>query len=196
MLLDMSEAASNIRVPYGEYLRLEQASATKHEWIAGEVFAMAGGSPEHARLQAALAGVLRAALVGRPCIVFGADLRIRSRETDLATYADASIVCGALETHLEDPDAVTNPVLVIEVLSPSTEAYDRGQKAAHYRRIASVKEYMLVAQDAPRIEVFRRVEGGRWEFLEAGPGESLLLESVGCTIAVDEVFANPLVGGT
>lgn len=82
-----------MRVPYGEYLRLEQASATKHEWIAGEVFAMAGGSPEHARLQAALAGVLRAALVSRPCIVFGADLRIRSRETDLATYADASVVC-------------------------------------------------------------------------------------------------------
>lgn len=193
---EMSEAATTIRVPYAEYLRLEQESATKHEWLGGEVFAMAGGSPEHARLQAALAGVLRGALQGRPCVVFGADLRIRSRETEIATYADASVVYGALETHPEDPDAVTNPVLVIEVLSPSTEAYDRGQKAAHYRRLPSMKEYVLVAQDgAPRIEVFRRAEGGRWELIEAGAGESLTLESVGCTIAVDEEFADPLARG-
>jgi Uma2 family endonuclease len=191
----MSQAATSTPVPYADYLRLEQESATKHEWLVGEVFAMAGGSPEHARLQAALAGVLRGALTGRPCVVFGADLRIRSRATEIATYADASVVCGALETHPDDPDAVTNPVLVIEVLSPSTEAYDRGQKAAHYRRIATLKEYVLVAQDAPRIEVFRRVEGGRWEFLEAGAGETLTLQSVGCTIAVDEVFAHPLVQG-
>lgn len=99
MLFGMSEAASRIRVPYGEYLRLERASATKHdEWIAGEVFAMVGGSPEHARLQAALAGVLRAALVGRPCIVFGADLRIRSRETELAPPMRAS--CAGRSRHL------------------------------------------------------------------------------------------------
>ena len=147
------------------------------------------------RLQAALAGVLGEALQGRPCVVFGADLRIRSRETEIATYADASVVCGEVETHPEDADAVTNPVLVIDVLSPSTEAYERGQKAAHYRRLPSMKEYVLVAQDAPRIEVFRRAEGGRWELLEAGAGESLTLESVGCTIAVDEVFANPLARG-
>jgi Uma2 family endonuclease len=192
----MSEGVTRFRVPYADYLRLEQESAIKHEWLAGEVFAMAGGSPEHARLQAALAGVLREALAGRPCVVFGADLRIRSRETDIATYADASVVCGPLKTHPEDPDAVTNPVLVLEVLSPSTEAYDRGQKAAHYRRIAALQEYVLVAQDAPRIEVFRRVEGGRWEFLEVGAGESITLHSVGCTIAVDEVFAHPLAEGT
>lgn len=191
----MSGAATQLQVPYAEYLRLEQQSTTKHEWIGGDVFAVAGGSPEHARLQAALAGVLRGALAGRPCVVFGADLRIRSRETEIATYADASVVCGRIETHPEDSDAVTNPVLVIEVLSPSTDAYDRGQKAAHYRRLPSLKEYVLVAQDAPRIEVFRRSDGGRWEFLEAGTAESLTLESVGCTISVDEVFADSLARG-
>lgn len=188
----MSEAASAVYVTYGEYLRREQETGLKHQWIDGEVFAMTGGSPEHARLQAAVAGVLRNLLEGRPCVVYGADLRIRSRETNIATYADVSVVCGDLQTDPEDPHAVVNPVLVVEVLSPSTEAYDRGQKAAHYRRIPSVQEYVLVAQDAPRIEVFRRVDGNRWEFEDARTGESLRLASIDCTMAVDEVFADPL----
>lgn len=190
-----AEAASTIRVSYAEYVQAEETAEHKHEWIDGVVYDMAGGSPEHARLQGALAGVLGVALAGRPCAVFGADLRLRSRETNIATYADVTVVCGTLETDPEDPHAAINPVLVIEVLSPSTEAYDRGEKAAHYRRIPSLREYVLVAQDAPRIEVFRRVEGNRWEFTEAGAGESLPLQSVGCTIEVDEVFANPLAPG-
>ncbi|MEM9460474.1 MAG: Uma2 family endonuclease [Myxococcota bacterium] len=188
----MSEAASAAIVTYEEYLQRERKTGLKHQWVGGEIFAMTGGSPEHARRQAAVAKVLGVKLEGRPCAVYGADLRIRSRETDIATYADVSVVCGDLQTDPEDPHAAINPVVVVEVLSPSTEAYDRGQKAAHYRQIPSLREYVLVAQDAPRIEVFRRVEGNRWEFEDARAGESLHLASIECTLAVDEIFANPL----
>lgn len=187
----MSEAAQITGVTYAEYLQLEQETGLRHQWVDGEVFAMTGGSPEHARLQASLTKVIGVALEGRPCAVYSADLRIRSRATNIATYADVSVICGDLETDPDDPNAATNPVLVVEVLSPSTEAYDRGQKAAHYRSIPSLQEYVLVAQDAPRIEVFRRAEGGRWEFEEAQAGQSLPLASLGCALRVDEVFADP-----
>lgn len=190
----MPEAPSAVVVTYEEYLQREQETGLKHQWVDGEIFAMTGGSPEHARLQAAITGVLRNLLQGRPCAVYGADLRIRSRETNIATYADASVVCGDLQTDPEDPHAAINPVVVVEVLSPSTEAYDRGQKVAHYRQIPSLQEYVLVAQDAPRIEVFRRVEGNRWEFEDAWAGESLRLASLECTLAIDEIFANALAG--
>jgi Uma2 family endonuclease len=184
----VSEAASEHYVSYAEYVRRERDAVEKHEWIAGEVFAMTGGTPEPARLQATLARVLGNALLDGPCAVYSSDLRVRSRASEIATYADLTIVCGAVETDPEDDNAVTNPTLLVEVLSPSTEAYDRGQKAAHYRRMPSLREYVLVAQDAPRIEVFRRGQDGSWEFLEAGLGESIVLESVGCTLAVDDVF--------
>jgi Uma2 family endonuclease len=141
-------------VLYEEYLREEQKELQKHEWIDGEVYAMTGGSPEHARLQGRLIRLIGTARAGRPCEVFSADLRVRSRATNIATYPDITVVCGKLETDLEDGDAATNPTLIVEVLSPSTEAYDRGKKFAHYRRIASLREYVLVSQDSPIVEVF------------------------------------------
>ena len=188
---EVSEPASKQLFSYAEYVERERAAAIKHEWIAGEIFAMTGGTPEHARLQATLARVLGNALLDGPCEVYSSDLRVRSRTTEMATYADLTVVCGELDTDPDDANAVTNPTLLVEVLSPSTEAYDRGQKAAHYRQIPSLREYVLVAQDAPRIEVFRRGHDGHWSFLEAGRGESLVLESVGCTLAVDDVFGRP-----
>ena len=176
-------------VTYEEYLRQEREELQKHQWIDGEVFAMAGGTPEHARLSLAIGAELRAALVGRPCNVYSSDLRVRSSATNMATYPDITVVCGPLEHDLEDGDAVTNPTLIVEVLSPTTERYDRGDKALHYRRIPSVREYVLVAQDTPRIEVFRRRDDGSWQFVEAGPGERVTFEIVACTIAVDDVYA-------
>lgn len=114
---------------------------------------------------------------------------MRSRATEIATYADLSVVCGELKTDPDDPDAVTNPTLLVEVLSPpSTEAYDRGDKSARYRQIPSLREYVLVSQGTPRIELFRREQGGRWSLLEARAGEQLVLESVGCTLVVDEIY--------
>ena len=147
----------------------------------------------HARAQRARHGALGNALQGRPCRVFSSDLKIFIAETQLATYPDLSVVCGKLETTPEDANLVTNPTLIVEVLSDSTEAYDRGAKFAHYRRLPSLREYVLVSQTDRRIEVFRRTEDGRrWELEEAGPSQSITLSSVGCALSVDAVYFDPL----
>jgi Uma2 family endonuclease len=180
---------------YAEYLAAEAVSEVRHEYLNGEVWAMAGGTPEHAALALAVGSELREALRGKPCRAYSADLRVRVVDTGLSTYPDVSVVCGQLETAPEDKDAVTNPIVLVEVLSESTEGYDRGAKAAHYRRIPSLREYVLVSQAEPRIEVHRRAESGRWELLEARPGETIELASIGARLDVSAVYANPL-GGT
>lgn len=179
---------------YAEYLEAEARSEAKHEYLDGEVHAMAGGTPEHAALAMAFGASLVSALDGRPCRVFSSDLRIRVRETKLSTYPDLTVVCGALEVDGDDPHAVLNPIVVVEVLSETTAAYDRGPKAAHYRRIASLREYVLVAQDERRIEVHRRNAAGFFEIHEFGPGEDVVLESIGARFALGGVYANPLAG--
>jgi Uma2 family endonuclease len=177
---------------YAEFLVLEARGEQRHEFLDGHIFAMAGGSPEHGALAAAFIGELRIALRGKPCRVFSSDVRVRVTDTGLTTYPDASVVCGRLETHSEDEDAIVNPILLIEVLSDSTEAYDRGAKAAHYRRIPSLREYVLVSQNEPRIEVYRRNEHGRFELFEAGPDQSIELSSVGVTLDSSAIYENPL----
>lgn len=178
---------------YTEYLRAEDASPIRHEYVRGRVFAMAGGTPEHGALAAAVIRELGVALHKKKCRVYSSDLRVRVQETDLATYPDATVVCGKLETAQDDPNAVTNPTLLVEVLSDSTEAYDRGAKAAHYRRIPSLKEYVLVAQEEKRIEVYRRSPRGSWELFEARSGEGVELDSLGIRLDVDAVYENPLL---
>ncbi|WP_437942309.1 Uma2 family endonuclease [Sorangium sp. So ce341] len=177
---------------YAEYLDQERASPTKHEFLNGEIFAMAGGTPEHARLCLSVGAELRAHLRGRPCVVYSSDLRVRVQATGLSTYPDVSVVCGRLERDPEDKDAVLNPIVLIEVLSDSSEAYDRGQKFAHYRRIPSLTEYVLVSQHEPRIEVFHRNEDGSWTLREARAGEGAELQAIGCTLSVDDVYRDPL----
>ena len=177
---------------YAEYLAAEAVAEVRHEYLNGDVWAMAGGTIEHGALALAVAGELRSALRGKPCRAFPSDVRVRIPETGLSTYPDVTIVCGELETAPEDKDAITNPIVLVEVLSDSTEAYDRGAKAAHYRRIPSLREYVLVAQAEPRIEVQRRSEGGRWELLEARPDETIELASLGVRLDVAAVYANPL----
>lgn len=177
---------------YAEYLAAEATSGVRHEFLNGEVWAMAGGTPEHAALAAALIGELGAALRGKPCRVYTSDLRVRVLATGLSTYPDVSVVCGSLETVAEDPDAITNPVLLAEVPSDTTEAYDRGAKAAHYRRLASLHEYVLVSQAEQLVEVYRRTEAGRWELLEGRPGDRIELRSLGIGLDVAAIYANPL----
>jgi Uma2 family endonuclease len=185
------------KITYAEYLALEEASVdVKHELIAGEVVAMSGGSPEHGALAMAFGALLQNALRGRPCRVFSSDVRVRVAATGLAAYPDVSVVCGKLETDAEDVNALTNPVLLVEVLSDSTEARDRGVKAAHYRHIPSLREYVLVSQREPHVEVHRRNEAGRWELFEYESGGQAELASVGCTIAVDDLYRDPLAGPT
>jgi Uma2 family endonuclease len=181
---------------HAEYLAAEAKSEVRHEFLSGHVWVMAGGTPEHGALAAAIIGELRVALRGRPCRIYTSDVRVRVEETGLTTYPDASVVCGRLETAPDDPEAILNPSLLVEVLSDTTEAYDRGAKAAHYRRIPSLQEYVLVSQGEPLVEVFRRVEGARWELREARAGQTLELTSLGVRLDVSTLYANPLGRGT
>ncbi len=190
----MAEPARKLAITFAEYLEQERASDTKHEFLAGEVFAMAGGTPEHARLAIKVGGLLGAQLGGRPCEVFSSDLLVRVLATDLGTYPDLSVVCGRIEVDPDDASCLTNPVVLVEVLSDGTEAYDRGEKFAHYRRIPSLREYVLVSQRQRRIEVFRRNEDASWTLYEAGAGQSAKLASIGCELSVDEVYRSALPG--
>ena len=178
---------------YAEYVEKERDASSKHEYLHGHAYAMAGGTPQHGALAAAVIRELGTALLGRPCRVYSSDVRVRVTATGLSTYPDASVVCGHLETAPDDPDAITNPVVLCEVLSPSTASYDRGAKAAHYRRLPSLREYVLVAQDEERIEL-HRLRDGRWEIEDARPGERLRLESIDAELDVAAVYADPLAG--
>jgi len=179
---------------YEAYLVLERDSASKHEYVNGGVYAMAGGSPEHARLAQAVGAELRAALRGRPCAPFSSDLRVRVLATGRSTYPDVTVIRGAVERASDDDDAAINPAVIVEVLSDSTESADRGDKWAHYQRIPSLGEYVLVSQVGRRIEVYSRDPDhpDRWHYQEYGAGASLPLARLGVTLEVDAVYANPL----
>jgi len=180
---------------YAEYLAFEAESETKHEYLDGEVFAMAGGTIVHGALAMAVGAALSNALRDRACRVLSSDVRVRSKATGLATYPDITVVCQKVEVDEDDAHGVLNPTMIVEVLSPTTEAYDRGAKAAHYRRIPSLREYVLVAQSEPLIEVYRRNERGNWElFVEARAGQLAELTSCGPAIQleVDAIYRDPL----
>jgi Uma2 family endonuclease len=182
------------RYTYREYLAFEQSSNVRHEFLDGEIYAMAGGTPTHATICANIISVLSAQLRGRGCQVYSSDLRIRVLETGLATYPDVTVVCKRAELDPEDRNTITNPTLVVEVLSPSTAAYDRGEKLEHYKRIPSLREVVLVAHDEQLIEVWRRGEDGAWSRREARNG-TLALTAVDCTIPVADVYSDELAPG-
>ncbi|MEP7122501.1 MAG: Uma2 family endonuclease [Byssovorax sp.] len=189
----MGEPAPTPYISHADYLALEEKSATKHEWLEGLIYDMSGGTPDHAGLAAAVVVALGTQLRGKRCRVYTADLKVRVLATGLSTYADVAVVCGSLDVDPADKNAVTNPALLVEVLSDSTEAYDRGEKFGHYRRISSLAEYVLVSQHSPKIEVFRKNEAGKWVLAEeASPGEVAPLLSIGCALSVDEIYADPL----
>ncbi len=184
------------RQPYDfdEYIELEASSDVKHELLDGNAWAMTGGSPRHAAISGNVVGLLKQALGNQRCQVFSSDLRIRVVETGLATYPDVSVVCGKIELDPEDRKGhtITNPTLVVEVLSPSTEAYDRGEKLAHYKRISALREVMLVAHDERRIDLWRRTATG-WTQLTFHTGQAVELEGLhGIRIPVDDVYLDPL----
>lgn len=187
----MAHPASR-HISYAEYLAAEAASEVKHEYLRGEVFAMAGGTADHARLSSQLITALTIAMHDRPCAVFTSDLRIRIDATDLSTYPDVSVVCGGLQHSAVDPIAATNPILIVEVLSDSTEAYDRGEKFAHYRRLSSLREYLLVSQREPRIESYFRNAAGEWVLHEARAGERLSIRALeGVSLEIDAIYRDP-----
>lgn len=183
------------RFTFAEYIRLERDSGTKHELLDGVAYAMAGGSADHAALAVAVSTALSVQLAGRPGRVFSSDLRVRSRATGLTTYADTTVVCGHVEPDPEDPHTVLNPIVLVEVLSPSTEEYDRGAKLGHYKTIPALREIALVAHDRAEIEIHRRTDDDTWSVHVARAGAVADLVSIGARLVVDAIFLDPLAVG-
>jgi Uma2 family endonuclease len=175
-----------------EYIGLERSSNVKHEYLDGVIYAMAGGSREHAAIAVNVSTLLSIGVRGRPCQVHSSDLRIRVVDTGLETYPDVTVLCGRAEHDAADRNVVTNPIVIVEITSPSTEEYDRGEKLDHYKRIPSLREIVVVSHRDRMLEVMRREEDGAWTRHEARPGEVATLISIGCELSVDEVYRDPL----
>jgi Uma2 family endonuclease len=191
----MAHATHRVHYTRAEYIGLERSSNVKHEYLDGVIYAMAGGSPEHAAFAVNVSTLLSVGLRGRPCRVHSSDLRIRVVDTGLETYPDVTVVRGKAELDPEDPNVVTNPVVVVEVTSPSTDEYDRGEKLEHYKRIPSLKEVVFVGHRERIVEVVRREPDGSWTRHAARSGGFVTLVSLGCELAVDEVYRDPLAPG-
>jgi Uma2 family endonuclease len=191
MMVVMATTARRVHYTYEQYALLERDSPIRHEYLDGEIYALAGGTPEHAALAAAVIGLLRGQLPAG-CRAFTSDLRVRIPASGLSTYPDAAVVCGRTERAAEDPLAVVNPVLLVEVTSDSTEDYDRGEKLRHYQQIPALREVMIVFHRRPRVTVHRRDPDGSWRVTEAASGETVELASVAAGIAVDDVYRDGL----
>lgn len=175
-----------------EYVAIENFSNLKHEYYDGQIRAMGGGTPEHARLGAAIVRHLGNQLEGKPCTVYSSDLRVRITATGLITYPDVSVGCGKMQMDALDPLAQVNPTVLIEVTSKSTEKYDRTAKYEHYKLIPKLREYVIISHRERMIEVFRRADDGTWSLAErGGDGDQISLTSIGCTIDIAAVYRNP-----
>jgi Uma2 family endonuclease len=172
-----------------EYLALERAAETKSEYLDGEIIGMTGASRRHSLITANLIREIGQQMKGRPCEVLSGDMRIWVPATGLYTYADVVVVCG--EPALADGyfDTLTNPTVLIEVLSPSTRDYDRGTKFVHYRSLDSLREYLLVSQDQPLVEHYVKQGDGNWLLSEkADLSATVALSSIGCRLAMAEIY--------
>jgi Uma2 family endonuclease len=172
-----------------DYLAFERESEEKHEFLDGEIFAMAGASLSHNRIVRNLNTTIHTQLRNSPCEVFPSDLRLKISATGLYTYPDIMVVCG--EPQLEDTptDTLLNPTLIIEVLSPSTEAYDRGKKFEHYRTLESFREYILIAQDRFHVEPYVRQADNQWLLSDYNkPDDVINLSSIDCTLLVGDIY--------
>jgi Uma2 family endonuclease len=193
-------ALASTRPPYRftveEYLAFERASDERHEYLDGVIYAMAGESPDHGRICMNLAATLVPQLRGSDCEAFSKDMKVccgpyrtHTRE-GLYAYPDLVVICGAMQFHGQAEDVLVNPKLIVEVLSPSTEAFDRGEKFRRYRAwLPTLTDYVLVAQDRPIIDYYQRTPTGRWELetLE-GLDAHVHLPSIACTVPLAEVY--------
>ncbi|HLC15340.1 MAG TPA: Uma2 family endonuclease [Thermodesulfovibrionia bacterium] len=172
-----------------EYLEQERASETKSEYFRGEVFAMAGASREHNMIVANIIAELVLQLKKRQCIVYPSDMRLKVEQSGLYTYPDVMVVCDKEEFSDKKKDTLLNPVVIIEVLSDSTERYDRGEKFFNYRQVDSLKEYVLVWQKRQKIEKYSRVNNTLWTLSETDDNnQSVLLDSIGCKLELVNVY--------
>lgn len=177
------------RLTEAEYLGIERAAETKSEFFDGEMFAIAGGARRHGKIAMNLGREVGGKLRDRRSEAFNAAVRVKIEATGLYTYPDLSVVCGDNVEAEDDQDVIVNPILIAEVLSESTEGYDRGKKFEHYRQIPALREYLLISQNEPRIEQFVLEPGRGWFLREAvGLGATLALPSIEITISLSEVF--------
>lgn len=171
-----------------EYLELERRAEVRSEYIAGRMYAMSGASEAHSLITTNLVREISSRLRTRDCKTYSADMRVKVSPTGMYTYPDVVLVCGKAEFEDAHKDTLLNPTVIIEVLSKSTEAYDRGEKFAHYRRIESLREYVLVSQTRMRIEHYRR-EGDEWVLSEVSdPDGTMHLPSIDCHIAINTIY--------
>jgi Uma2 family endonuclease len=171
-----------------EYLALDRQSEERYEYHDGEIFLMSGGSLPHALIGTNIVGELRGQLKGRRCQIYAGNLRLRVTPTGLYTYPDVMVVCGQAKLADDQKDTLLNPVLIIEVLSPSTSDYDRGKKFDNYRTLPSVREYVTVAQDAPNVVLYTRLPD-EWRLREFKDlNQTIQLESIGCTLPLSEIY--------
>ncbi len=172
-----------------QYLEMERASEEKHEFLDGEIYLMSGASRNHNLVVGNTLAALHAQLRKRPCLVFPSDMRVRVVDSSDYTYPDLSVVCDPPQIEDIQGETLLNPTLIIEVLSPSTESYDRGKKFQQYRTLESLQEYGLIAQDQPRIERYVRQPNHEWLLSDAiGLESSLELPSIQCTLALADVY--------
>ena len=173
-----------------EYLELERSTHEKHELFHGEVFAMGGASEAHNLIVGNVLARLHPLLRGRPCRVYPSDMRVKVTPTGLYTYPDVVVVCDPPQ--IEQPgDTLLNPILLVEVLSESSEAYDRGKKSEQYRTLPSLTDYLLIAQDRVLVEHYSRQPGDRWLLHAANRlDDSISIASLGCVLPLSEVYFN------
>jgi Uma2 family endonuclease len=172
-----------------EYLAIERAATDRSEYIDGEIVSMTGGSREHSLIISNLTGELRQQLKRRPCEAHASEMRVHVPAAHLYTYPDVVVLCGEPRFEDDHRDTLLNPTLIAEVLSPTTEAYDRGKKFELYRSLPSLREYLLITQDEPRIEQFTLQADGRWVFTATAGLEAVVtLGSIGCSLELAEVY--------
>jgi Uma2 family endonuclease len=178
-----------------EYLVLERKAGYKSEYFAGEIFAMSGASEQHNLIVANVVATLHTQFRNRPCKVYASDMRVKVSPTGLYTYPDVVALCSEPRFDDDQKDTLLNPTVIIEVLSPSTEAYDRGDKFGHYRKLASLTEYILISQEKIHIERYVRQPDNQWLLSEtSGLHDTVQLPSINCTLVLDEVYEKVEIG--
>lgn len=177
-------------IAFDDWLAAERANpGGRTEYVAGEVFAMAGGSEEHNLIVANVVGELRGLLKHRPYRVYPSDMKVRIDSADAGVYPDVMVICGERRFHDNRRDVVTNPDLIVEVLSDSTEDYDRGQKFDNYRGLESLHSYLLIAQDRIAVDLFQRLDGDHWALRSfTQPDACIPLSRLNLCLAVAEVY--------
>lgn len=184
----MAHPARHHSYAYQDYVTLERDSSVKHEFSRGEIYAMAGGTPEHASLAGAIIRLVGNQLPAG-CRVYTSDLRVRVVAADLGTYPDATVICGSTVRASDDPDAVTNPLLLVEVTSKSSEDYDRGEKLAQYKLLPTVREILIVSHRERWFSLHRRGADGNWSAEEVRAGQTAELACIHGRLEVDAVYA-------